>query len=172
MNRLITLLIMMTTTATFAQPSLDEGKATTARTKFHRETSVSIDIKADPAIVWALLTNASDYTRWNSTIISLEGKIALGEKIKLKSTLDAKRTFKLKVKEFDSEKRLVWGDGQGNRVYTLSKNENGNVKFSMTEKIGGFMFPMYAKMIPSFDVPFEQFAKDLKKESETIMNSK
>jgi hypothetical protein len=31
---------------------------------------------------------------------------------------------------------------------------------------------MYAKMIPSFDNAFEQFAKDLKKESETIMNEK
>ena len=42
----------------------------------------------------------------------------------------------------------------------------------MTEKIGGLMFPMYAKMIPSFDQSFEQFASDLKKESETIMNAK
>jgi hypothetical protein len=42
----------------------------------------------------------------------------------------------------------------------------------MTEKIGGFMFPMYAKMIPPFDESFDQFANDLKKESEIIMNSK
>jgi len=172
MNRLITLTIMMTTTTTVAQPASGVATATTIKTTFHRETSVSIDIKADPEIVWALLTNPSDYPRWNSTVTSVEGKIAKGEKIRLKSTLDAKRTFKLKVKEFDPEKKLVWGDGQGNRVYTLSKSENGTVKFSMTEKIGGLMFPMYAKMIPSFDPSFEQFAKDLKKESETIMNSK
>ena len=148
------------------------GKATTIKTTFHRETSVSIDIKADVAIVWALLTKASDYPRWNSTVTSIEGNIALGEKIKLKSTLDAKRTFKLKVKEFKAEKRLVWGDGQGNRVYAITKKSNGTITFSMTEKIGGLMFPMYAKMIPSFDQSFEQFASELKKESETIMNAK
>jgi len=158
----------MMTTATMAQ----NGKATTVRTTFHRETSVSIDIKADPAIVWALLTKASDYPRWNSTVTSIEGNIALGEKIKLKSILDAKRTFKLKVKEFEPEKKLVWGDGQGNRVYTITNNGSGTVTFSMTERIGGLMFPMYAKMIPPFDQSFEQFASDLKKESETIMNAK
>ena len=148
------------------------GKATTVRTTFSRETSVSIQINANPSIIWALLTQASDYPRWNSTVTSIEGNIAPGEKIRLKSTLDAKRTFKLKVKEFDTEKRLVWGDGQGSRVYSLASNGNGSVTFSMVEKIGGFMFPMYAKMIPPFDASFEQFASDLKKESETIMNAK
>lgn len=156
------------TTQTRAQ----NGVATTVKTTFHRETSVSIDIAADPAIVWALLTKAADYPRWNSTIVSIEGNIALGDRIKLKSTLDEKRTFKLKVKEFEPEKKMVWGDGQGNRVYTITKNGNGMLTFSMTEKIGGLMFPMYAKMIPSFDQSFEQFARDLKKESETIMQAK
>ncbi len=37
------------------------GKATTVKKTFSRETSVSIKIQADPAIIWALLTNASDY---------------------------------------------------------------------------------------------------------------
>lgn len=157
---------MMTT-----QQTAVRGKARTIRTTFSRETSVSIEINADASIVWALLTKASDYTRWNSTITSLEGTIAVGETIRLKSYLDAKRTFKLKVKELEAEKKLVWGDGQGTRTYTITKNGAG-VLFSMTEKIGGLMFPLYAKMIPPFDESFERFAGDLKKESETIMNSK
>ena len=154
-------------TTTMAQ----NGKAITVKTTFHRETSVSIDIKADAKIVWALLTNASDYRRWNSTVTSIEGNIAQGETIRLKSILDSKRTFKLKVKEFEKEKRLVWGDGQGNRIFTITNNGNGNITFSMTEKIGGLMFPLYAKFIPPFDEVFEQFAGDLKKESEIIMKT-
>lgn len=156
-------------TQTLAQ---NGGKATTVKTTFHRQTSVSTTIKAEASVIWALLTNASDYSRWNSTVTSIEGTIALGETIKLKSTLDAKRTFKLKVKEMQKEERLEWGDGQGSRVYILAKNDDGTVTFNMTEKIGGLMFPMYAKMIPSFDASFEQFASDLKKEAESIMNSK
>lgn len=148
------------------------GKATTVKTTFSRETSVGIDIQADVAIIWQLLTNADDYSRWNSTVTSLEGSIKLGETIKLKSILDAKRVFELKVKTFEPEQKLAWGDGQGTRVYSLTKNKNGSVSFDMTEKIGGLMFPLFAKMIPPFDTSFEQFAADLKKEAELIHNSK
>ena|ERR1700722_11270085 len=147
------------------------GKASTIKKTFSRETSVSIDITADPGIIWALLTNASDYPRWNSTVVSIEGTIAQGGKIQLKSTLDPKRVFKLAVKEFETDKRLVWGDAMGKRVYTLTKNGN-QTNFSMNEKIGGPIFPLFAKMIPPFDQSFEQFAADLKKESENIMRTK
>lgn len=150
----------------------EQGKASTIKTTFSRETSVSIQINADAEIIWTLLTKASDYPRWNSTVTSIEGEIIPNGKIRLKSVLDAKRTFKLKVKEFEPSKRLVWGDGQGKRVYVLQKNNHGGVHFSMTEKIGGFMFPMYSKMIPPFNESFETFARDLKKESEIIMNAK
>ena len=147
------------------------GKAVTNKTMFSRETTVSVDIKADPSIVWALITSASDFPRWNSTIVSIKGDIRAGETIELKSTLDEKRTFKLKVKEFVPEKRLVWGDAMGNRVYTLEKS-SGGVQFSMAEKIGGPLFPLFAGMIPPFDKLFEKFTADLKKEAETIQRSK
>lgn len=149
-----------------------EGKAVTTGTTFSRETSVHVTISADAGIVWALLTNVSDFPRWNSTVVSIQGEIRKGETIQLKSTLDEKRTFKLKIKEFEPEKRLVWGDAQGNRVYSLTKGEAGSVHFSMAEKIGGPLFPLFAGMIPPFDESFEKFAADLKKEAETIQRSK
>jgi uncharacterized membrane protein len=164
MKSLIYSLIIMTTTATTTLAQ--NGKATTVRTTFSRETSVSIDIQADASAIWALLTNAANYPSWNSIVTSITGNIALGETIRLKSTLDAKREFKLKVKEFEANKCLVWGDGKGQRVYTLTDQGNGTVTFSMVEKIGGLMFPMYAKYIPPFDASFEQFAADLKKAAE------
>lgn len=144
------------------------GKAVTNKKTFSRETAVSIDIQSDKSIIWALLTNATDFPRWNSTILSIAGSIGKGEKIKLKAKLDPKREFKLKVKEFDPESKLVWGDAMGSRVYTLKTIGNNLTNFSMVEKIGGPLFPFFAKMIPPFDEAFEQFAKDLKKEAETI----
>ncbi|MBK7970910.1 MAG: SRPBCC domain-containing protein [Bacteroidetes bacterium] len=148
------------------------GKAVTTKKTFSRETAVSIDIKADRSIIWALLTNANDFPRWNSSVISIDGLIAPGEKIKLKSTLDPKREFKLKVKEFDSENRLAWGDAMGNRVYTLKSIGNTLTNFTMEEKIGGPLFPLFAKMIPPFDKAFEQYATDLKNEAEIISKTK
>jgi uncharacterized protein YndB with AHSA1/START domain len=151
---------------------LVEDKAVTTRTMFSRETAVSCNIQADPAIVWQLLTNAADYPRWNSTIISITGEIKLGETVQLKSTLDKNRTFKLKVKAFEPEKRLVWGDSQGSRIYTLSQGKGAAVTFTMQEKIGGLLFPLFARFIPPFDQSFEQFAADLKQEAETIQKGK
>ena len=154
-----------------ANPKSQAGKAVTVRSAFSRETSVGVQIEADASIVWALLTRASDFPRWNSTVVSITGEIKQGETIELKSTLDEKRTFKLKIKEFVPEKRLVWGDAMGNRVFSLEKTGSG-VRFTMSEKIGGPLFPLFAGMIPSFDESFERFASDLKREAETIQKSK
>ncbi len=144
------------------------GKATTIKKTFSRETAVSIEIGADQAVIWALLTNATDFSRWNSTILSIEGEITQGEKIKLKAALDPKRTFKIKIKEVIPERKMVWGDAMGNRVFTLTKQGENRVLFHMSEKIGSFMFPLFASQIPPFDDAFEQYAADLKKEAESI----
>ena len=149
-----------------------DGKAVTIKTTFSRETVVRTTIHADPSIIWTLLTNAADFARWNRTIISLEGDICPGQTLKLKSTLDEKRTFNLKVKEMEPERRLVWGDSQGSRTYTLEKGPGGAAIFTMREKISGPFFPLFAHFIPPFDQSFEQFAADLKKEAETIQNEK
>ncbi len=152
-------------------PVASTGKAVTIKKTFSRETAISIDIQADKSIIWALLTNASDFPRWNSTVISIDGEIKPGAKIRLKSVLDPKRVFKLSVKEFEADNRLVWGDAMGQRVYTLKSIGQNLTHFTMTEKIGGPLFPLFAKMIPPFDQSFEQYARDLKKEAEAISNT-
>ena len=58
------------------------GKASTTKKTFSRETTVSILIDASIESVWDVLIQASEYQRWNSTIISLEGIIQTGEKVK------------------------------------------------------------------------------------------
>jgi len=141
--------------------------AKTTKTFFSRETEVAIDIRAKPEDVWKLLTNAADYPKWNSTVVSLEGTIAMGEKIQLKSVLDPKRVFKLKVLELDAPKRMVWGDAMGKRTYEVTQKDPSTVTFSMREKIGGPFFPLFAGMIPPFDDVFDKFAADLKKKAES-----
>jgi len=144
--------------------------AKTTKSFFSRETAVEIDIRAQPEDVWSILVNAADYPKWSSTITSLEGRIALGEKIALKSILDEKRTFKLKVLELEApihgNGRMVWGDAMGKRTYELAKKDASTVTFSMRERIGGPLFPLFAGMIPPFDDVFDKFAADLKKKAE------
>lgn len=147
-----------------------EGKAHTVKKIFSRETTVSIEINSSADNVWKLLTNAHGYPKWNSTILSIQGSIGLQSKIVLKATLDPKREFKLRVKEFVPNKRMKWGDAMGNRLFTLEERSPQITRFTMVEKIGGPLFPLFAAMIPPFDEAFDRFAADLKKAAETQVN--
>ena len=107
------------------------GKAVTESSTFGRASAVCIDIQADASIIWALLTNAADFSRWNSTIISIEGEIKLGETIRLKAALDPSRTFKIKIMESIPEQRMVWGDGMGRRKFELEQLGERQTRFTI-----------------------------------------
>lgn len=141
------------------------------QTLFKRACAVTINIQAKPKAVWAILTNVANFTKWNSTVISMEGKIGLNETVKLKATSAPERTFNLKVTEFTPPSRLVWRDGfapifQGVRVYTLKPNADGSTDFEMKETISGLMLPMIGGSLPDFRPYFEDYARDLKREAE------
>lgn len=142
-----------------------EIQATTNKKTFSRTTSVSAYIDAPVETVWKILTDAAAYPSWNTTVVRLDGEIKEGEKIRLTSTLDPDREFKLKVKDVKPGESMIWKDMMGKRTYKLKKKGDG-VLFVMTERIGGLMFPLFANKIPSFDESFTQFALDLKRVSE------
>ncbi len=139
--------------------------------KRYRETRVGVNIAAPPEAVWAVLTEASAYPEWNSTIVSLDGTIAKGEQIELKVKLDPKRTFKLEVSTFDAPQRMVWEDGnamfRGVRTFTLTAREDGTTDVTMAEVMTGAMMGMIAKKLPDFRPDFDTFMADLKAEAET-----
>jgi len=147
------------------------GKAAKTRSVFRMEVAVGIAINAKPDRIWALLTNAGDFPRWNSTVQRIDGRIAPGETIKLKVTIAPERTFKLKVVTFVPNQLMVWQDGaapmfKGVRRYTLTPTGDGSTDFSMSETFSGLMLPMIAGSLPDFRQSFEQYAADLKKEAE------
>lgn len=159
----MTAIVLMTSLSASSQ----DGVANTMKKIFSRTTTISEKINAHPSIVWSLLSNGDDYSRWNSTIISIEGQIEKGRKIQLKSTLAPNRTFKLKIREMKPHELLIWGDAMGKRTFHLAEEQEGT-RFTMNERIGSVMFPLFAGKIPSFDEAFEQFTADLKKEAEAI----
>lgn len=143
-----------------------DGKAETIEKSFNRKTTISRWVNASPMEVWRVLTEAENYPNWNSNIISIAGNIALDQKIKLRTTLDSSRTFTLKIKEFQPNALLQWCNSKGIRTFVL-KEKKGGTSITMTEKIGGLMYPLYAKYLPSFNDSFEIFMSDLKKIVET-----
>ena len=144
--------------------------ATSQSTTFRLETSVEIGIRAEPERIWQLLTNAADFPRWNSTVTSIEGRIASGEQLKLKVPL-SERTFTPKVRALEANRRMVWSDGaapffRGVRTFELEPG-GGETLFRMTEVMTGIFLPMIKGSLPDFAPVFEQYARDLKREAET-----
>lgn len=129
-------------------------------------------IDAPPERVWALLVDASGYPAWNPTVLSLDGAIAPGERIRLVSTLDPKRTFVLRVGEVDAPQRMVWSSGmplglfRGTRTFTLTPSGTGT-DFRMAEVFSGPLAPLVTKAIPDMTESFEQFADGLKDAAES-----
>jgi hypothetical protein len=134
--------------------------------------AVSRTINADRDKVWGLLTNATGYAEWNPAVIDIDGRIAAGEKIKLKSIVNPKRTFTLSVKEFSAPGRMVWASGMplglftGARTFTLTPTADGSTEFAMKEEYTGLMAPLITKSIPDMTDSFEQFADGLKTAAE------
>jgi len=134
--------------------------------------SVRKTINASPDKVWALLTDAASYPDWNRAVVSLRGRIGVGEKIRLVSVVDPKRTFKLKVAELDRPHRMVWSSGmplglfKGVRTYELTPAGDGGTEFSMAEEFSGPLAPMITKAIPDLTESFQQWADGLKQAAE------
>ncbi|MCL9971920.1 MAG: SRPBCC domain-containing protein [Candidatus Pacebacteria bacterium] len=140
-------------------------KAHTTKKFFSRETSVSIVINATPEKIWEILATVGNYKNWNSTIVSIEGEIQPGGVIKIVPAISPNRTFTLKIQAFEPYTKMVSGDAMGRRTFLLEKVPDGTL-FTMTEKIGGPLYPLFAMMIPSFDESFDTYARELKVEAE------
>jgi hypothetical protein len=138
---------------------------------FRQDCQVRCEIQAPPEKIWSLLTDAKHFTSWNSTVTSLDGTIAFGEKLALKVPLDPKRTFTPRVTKFEPAREMEWSDGfapmfKGVRTFTLRPTSGGVTEFAMTEVFSGAMLPMIKKSLPDFGPAFEAFARDLKAAAE------
>jgi uncharacterized protein YndB with AHSA1/START domain len=137
-----------------------------------RRYSASRSIDASASTVWSLLTDATTYPAWNSSVISIDGAIREGNTIKLVSIADPKRTFKLKVAEMNAPTRMVWSDGMplglftGRRTYTITSNANG-CEFSMVEAFTGPLAALITRVIPDLTDSFNTFADCVKSAAET-----
>ena len=135
--------------------------------------SVTRTINADPSKIWDLLTDSSSYGDWNDAVISIDGNIAEGERIKLVSIVNPKREFKLNVSNVDAPNQMMWWDGmplglfKGERTFKVTPKDDGSSEFFMEEVYSGLMAPMITKSIPDMTESFEQWADGLKAAAET-----
>src|SRR6185436_2329190 len=108
----------------------------TTRSTFKLEASSVREIDAPPARVWALLTDAPNYQRWNSTVTRIDGRIAAGETLRLFVPGTA-RAFSPRVSVFSPERRMVWRGGfwpmlEGVRVFELERIAEDRTRFTLS----------------------------------------
>ncbi len=149
----------------------ERAKATKSGSAFRMDCAIRTLIHASSDRVWALLTDAANFPRWNSTVTSIEGEIADGRTLKLKVPAAGERVFKPKVSIVAPGRSMIWSDGlapmfKGVRTFTLTPNDDGSTEFSMREEFSGVMLPMIKGSLPDFAPVFETYAEDLKRAAE------
>ena len=118
------------------------------------------------------MTDAPGWPDWNTTIDKVEGRIALGEKLKVFTKLTPERAFPVKVTEFLPGQKMRWTGGmplglfKGERTYTLTNQSDGGVEFAMRELYTGLMAPLITRSIPDLQPSFDEFAAALKSRAE------
>lgn len=150
---------------------MSSARTTQTSRTFRAECATTITVQASPARIWALLTNAADFPRWNSTVTRITGPIERGARLALEVPAAPGRTFKPKVIQLQPERMMVWSDGfapmfKGVRTFTLTPGDDGSTAFSMVEVISGLMLPMIRRTLPDFGPIFDTYAADLKREAE------
>ena len=129
-------------------------------------------ITADPETIWAILTDAPGYARWDSGVVRVDGRIAPGEKIKVVSSAQPGRAFPVKVTQLEPPRRMTWTGGmplglfKGERTFTLHPGADGTTTFTMREEYTGPLLGLIWRSMPDLGPSFEQFAQGLKAQAE------
>ena len=115
---------------------------------------VEASIRATPEIVWAILTDAKNFPRWNSTVTAIEGEIRDGGRLRV-HVPGTDRTFAPKVTDVAPPERMTWTGGfaplfKGVRTFTLRRGNEGSTRFAMEERFSGLMLPLVKNSLPDF----------------------
>ena len=123
--------------------------------------------------VWAVLIDGANWPGWDSGVDAVEGRIALGETLKIRSQAAPGRTFPVKVTGFDPPARLRFSGGmplglfRGVRTYEVSGDGGGQVAFRMREEYSGPLLPLIWRSMPDLGPSFQRFAAGLKQRVES-----
>jgi len=135
-----------------------------------KKYSASIEINAPADKVWKILTDANGYPAWDLSMDHIEGKLALGETVKIFTKLSS-QAFPVKVTAFEQNQKLVLTGGmplglfKSERTHSLT-TKDGKTHFNTEEIFSGVLLPVFGKNIPDLTENFQKFVAALKKQAE------
>jgi uncharacterized protein YndB with AHSA1/START domain len=133
------------------------ARITQSRDVFSMTCGVALSIHASAARIWNLLTDATGFPRWNSTVTEVEGQ----------PHLHSTRIGRGAQPPNDVDRRLL-SSVQGRAHFRTEAEADGWSEFVMEEHFSGLMLPFVKGAMPDFGPVFERYANDLKREAERL----
>lgn len=140
-----------------------------------KEICSKIEINAPSKIVWDILINFEDFSRWNPFIQKISGDIYLGSTIEvyIKPPDSMGMNFKPKIIRCEDEKTISWlgklwfsGIFDGEHSLIIEEVNKNSVQFIQKEKFTGILVPFLSGTLKNTETGFELMNKALKMESE------
>lgn len=130
-------------------------------------------IAAAPQKIWDILVDTASYPEWDPGMVRIEGRLALGEKVKFYTKFSPDQAFPVKVTAFEPGKKMVLTGGmplglfKSQRTHTLTPGEDGQTTFHTEEIFSGLLLPIFGRSLPDLTASFEAFAAGLKERAES-----
>ena len=132
-------------------------------------------IEAPSTVVWDILTDLDKYEEWNPFIVSSEGEVAEGSRLRnqMRSPGGQTTTFKPTVTAVEANSYFEWlgrlgipGLFDGRHQFKLEA-VGERTRFIQSEEFTGIMVPLFAKMLDNKTrAGFEAMNREIKKRAE------
>lgn len=118
-----------------------------------KEIRTEIEIDASAEYVWRMLTDFSNYSRWNPLILDASGDIKPGGQLKGKFGLSGKgKTFQSKILKVEPNRELHWrkqfllpGLFDTEYVFAIEPIGPNRVRFIQREIFSGLLTPLFIR---------------------------
>ena len=133
--------------------------------------AASATIDAAPEEVWAVLADSAGWSTWDSGVDGVDGVLAPGNKVTIRSAVAPGRAFPVRVTRFEPGACLELTGGmplglfRGVRTYRL-RREGAATEVTMREEYSGPLTGLIGRSIPDLQPSFDRFVQGLKRRVE------
>ena len=129
-----------------------------------------IDINVPVSIVWDALNDVESWEKWNSFIPKVEGKLEVGNTMKIKVVSPGMKAmiFEPTVYEIEKYKRISWGGGfllfvyKGIHEFILEEIDANTTRFKQIEKFQGPIVLLMKLMIQKTAIGYLNMNEEFK----------